>query len=114
MKTLWNMLVNALMRPLLIEVVGISGDDAMQLMLVENEEVVGTLTLKRTHESFAQGIGSRGFGWGVDGFDARALEQTLELETKLAIVVMNEVFRPFAPRGGFANLLMSIHMLGWW
>jgi hypothetical protein len=73
-KTFRNVLVNALMRPLTIEIVGISGDDAMQLMLMENEEVIGTLTLKRTHKSFAQGIGSRGLGWRFDRFDARAVE----------------------------------------
>lgn len=40
-----NMLINALMRPLLIEIVSISRDDSLQLILMKNEEVIGTLAL---------------------------------------------------------------------
>lgn len=40
-----NMLINALMRPLLIEIVSISRDDSSQLILMKNEEVIGTLAL---------------------------------------------------------------------
>jgi hypothetical protein len=77
-KALGNVLIDALMWPLFIEIVSISGDDAMQLMLVEDEEVVSTFTLKRTHKPFAQGIGSRGFRRCFDGFDARVLEQAFD------------------------------------
>lgn len=40
-----NVLVNALMRPFLIEVVSISRDDSVQLILMKNEEVIGTFAL---------------------------------------------------------------------
>ena len=45
MKALRNVLVNALMRPLLIEVVGVSGDDAVELVSVEDEEIISTLAV---------------------------------------------------------------------
>ena len=50
------MLVNALMRTLLIEVISISRDDAVQLMLMKNEEVIGTFSFKRAYNSFAVGV----------------------------------------------------------
>jgi hypothetical protein len=46
MKAFRNVLIDALMRSLFVEIVGISGDDALQLVLVEDEEVVSTLPLK--------------------------------------------------------------------
>ena len=41
-----NMLINALMRSLFIEIVGISRDDSVKLILMKNEEVIGTFSLK--------------------------------------------------------------------
>ena len=43
MNSLRDMLVNALMRSLLIEVDSVSRDDAVQLVSVEDEKVIGTL-----------------------------------------------------------------------
>lgn len=71
----------------------------MQLMGMNDEEVVCAFSFKRAHKTFAQSIGSRRFGWRLDGFDAGVLEQALEFATELAIVVMNEIFWPFSPRG---------------
>ena len=41
-----NLLINALMRPLLIEVISISRDDSVQLIRMKNEEVIGTFSFK--------------------------------------------------------------------
>ena len=55
-----NPLIDALMGTILIVVVSKSPNDPPQLLLVEDEEMVTTLSFQRAHKSFLDGIGSRG------------------------------------------------------
>lgn len=105
MKAFRNMLVDALMGSLSIEIVSISRDNSMQLMGMKDEEIVCAFSFKRAHKTFTQGIGSGSPGRCVFGFDTGVLEQVLELVAKLTIVIMNEISGTLTPGRGFPNLL---------
>ena len=72
---------------------------------MEDEEVIGTFSLERTHKSFTNGIGFGSTVRRIQRFDARVLDQTLELAAKLAIIIVYEIFWPFTPGCCFAKLL---------
>ena len=83
------MLINALMRSQLVEVVCVSRDDSVQLVRVENKKIVCAFAFQAADKSFTDGISSGCFGWRFDGFDTRVFENVLELAAKFAVIVMN-------------------------
>jgi hypothetical protein len=56
----WDLLCEALMRPSSIEVLDIGMQDTMQLLLLEDEKVIETLSTHATQKPFTDRIGTRG------------------------------------------------------
>ena len=54
------MLLNALMRPGSVEVVRIRVEHAVELLLMEDEQMIEALTPDTSQEPLTDGIGSRG------------------------------------------------------
>ena len=60
MEVVRNTLLDALMRPRAVVVVGVSFDDVVQLPAMEDERVVKALSLEASYGAFADGIGLGG------------------------------------------------------
>ena len=86
-----NLLVNPLMWPCPIEIHNIGTQDTMQLLLVEDQHMVKTLSSDTSQESFTDGIGS----WSVircfEYLDATCYCHSSETVAKLAIIIANEI-----------------------
>jgi hypothetical protein len=86
-----NLLVNPLMWPCPIEIHNIDTQDTMQLLLVEDQHMVKTLSSDTAQESFTDCIGL----WGVirrfEYLDATCYCHASETVAKLAIMIANEI-----------------------
>ena len=60
MEVVRHTLLDALMRPRAVVVVGVSFDDVVQLPAMEDERVVKALSLEASYGAFADGIGLGG------------------------------------------------------
>jgi hypothetical protein len=102
-KLCWDLLCDALMWPSSIEILGIGMKEPIQLLLLENEQVIETFTSHTPHKPLTDGIRS----WGVvrcsENLDATRVCNSSEASTKLAIVITDEVLRPHAVGGSFAQ-----------
>jgi hypothetical protein len=56
---IWDLLSDALMRSGLIEVLDIGAQDAMKLLLLQDEQVIETLATHAAQKTFTDGIGAR-------------------------------------------------------
>jgi hypothetical protein len=54
----WDVLFDALMRPDLVEVLDIGTKDTMQLLLLQDEQVIETLSPHTAQKPFTDGIGA--------------------------------------------------------
>ena len=93
------------LRPGLIEVLGIGTQDTMQLLLVQDEQVIQTLSPHTSQKALTDGIGS----WRVircfQDFDATGDGYSSETGSEFAIVITNEIFRRLPIGGCFSQLL---------
>src|SRR5215472_18579871 len=93
------------MRSSLIEVLDISTQDTLQLLLLQDQQVIETLSPHTAQKAFTDRIGP----WGVVGrfevLDATGFGNPSEGYAKLAIVIPDEVFRSHTIGGGLPQLL---------
>ena len=83
------------------------GDEAMQLVAVENKHMVQTFPFTAANEALAVGVGLGGLEWCPQLLDAAAGSNGRETPAVLAVPIANEVLGRFAPGRGFAQLLGS-------
>jgi hypothetical protein len=83
-----------------IVVLNICGKYAVELLLMQDDQVVETLTPYTSEKSFTDGIRSRGVTRSFKNFNVTRLRNSREAHTKLAIIMMDEVLRPLAIGGG--------------
>ena len=92
----WNLLLDALMRSGSIEVLDIGMQDTMQLLLLEDEQVIETLSTHAAQKPFTDRIGS----WCVvrcsEHIDAAGCGHACGRGTKFVITVVNEIVRRLA------------------
>ena len=102
---MWNLLPDSLMWSGLIEVLDIRMKDTLQLFLLEDEQVIETLSPHAAQEALTDRIGT----WGVircfQDRDVTRLSNPREGHAKLAIVITDEVLRTHAIGGGLPQLL---------
>ena len=91
------------MRSSLVEVGHIGIEDAVELLLMQDEQMIEALTPHTAQETLTDGIGSRGAIRGFEYLDATCLRNPSEANAKLAIVITDEVLRSHAIGGGFSN-----------
>ena len=100
-----NLLLDALMRPGSVEVVHICIEHAVELPLMQDQQVIEALTPDTAQEALTDGIGTRGIIRSLEKLDATGLGNPREGHSKLAIIITNEVPRSRAISGSLAQLL---------
>ncbi len=102
---LWDLLLDALMWPDSIEVLNVGGEHAVELLLMQDEQVIETLASRTSEKPFTDGILSRGVRRGFENLNGTRLRNSREAHPKLAIIITDEVLRPLAIGGGLPELL---------
>ncbi len=97
----WDVLFDALMRSDLIEVLDIGIKDTMQLLLLEDEQVIETLSPHTPQKAFTDGISP----WCVircfQDLDAAGCCYARETGSKLAVTITNQILRPLSKGSRF-------------
>ena len=101
----WNLLPNALMRSCLVEVGHIRIEHAVELPLMQDQQVVQTFLPHTAQEAFADRIGSWRMIRCFEYLDATCCRHTSKARPKFAIVITNQILRRLPIRGGFSQLL---------
>ena len=90
------LLRNPLMGSCLIEVDHIRIEHALELLLMQDEQMIEAFTSYTPQEAFTDGIGSRGVIRRFENLDSTRSRNTGEVHPKLAIVLPKKVFEsPF-------------------
>jgi hypothetical protein len=76
-----------------VEIVHIRVEHAVELFLMQDEQMIKALTSHTAQEPLTVGIGSRGVIRGLEKLDMTCSSQPRETHSKLAIVITDEVFR---------------------
>ena len=100
-----NLLPDPLMRPGLVEVMDICVEYTLELLLMQDEQVIETLTPHTAQKPFTDGIRSWSLIRCFENLDPTRLCNPSEARPKLAIVLPKKVFRPLSIRRGFPKLL---------
>ena len=100
-----DVLPNPLMRPCLVEVDHISVEHAMELLLMQNQQVIQAFLPHTTLEAVADGVGSWRVIGGFEQLDATGRRHMSEARPKFGIVIPNQVLGRMPIRGGFSQLL---------
>ena len=106
------MLLDALMRPCSVEVVHIGVEHALELLLMQDEQMIEALTPYTAEEALTDGIRARGVIWRFEHLNVTRIGNPSEAHTKLAVVITDEVLRPHTKGGGFPKLLCSPSVSG--
>ncbi len=104
-KLFWKLLSDALMRPGSIEVLDIGMQDTMQLLLLEDEQVIKTLSPHTAQKPFADGIGAFRMVRRGEHLDAAGCGHASETGSKLVITITNEIVRRSSIRSRLSQLL---------
>jgi hypothetical protein len=90
-----------------LRVAYISVEYPLKLLLMQDGQMIETLTPYTAKEPLTDGIRAWGVIRSFGNFNATRLHNTSEAHPKLALVIMDKVLRPHTKGGGFANLLRS-------
>ena len=93
------------MGPGSVEVVQIRVEHALELLLIQDEQMIEALTSHTAKESLTDGIGARSVKRSFENLDATGLGNPREGHPKLAIVITDKILRPHTKGGGFPKLL---------
>jgi hypothetical protein len=88
------------MRPGLVEVLGIGVEYAVELLLMEDEQMVEAFTPHTPEKPFTDGIGSRSVIRCGENLDVTRLGNPCETHPELAIMITDEILRPLSKGGG--------------
>src|SRR5215831_13846454 len=95
------------MRSCLVEVVHIHLEHAVELLLMQDEKMIETLTPYTAKEPLTDGIRAWGVIRSFKNLNVTRLRNPSEAHPKLAVVITNEVLRPHTKGGGDPSLLSS-------
>ena len=98
---LWSLLLDALMRPGSVEAVPIRVEHALELLLMQDEQMIEALTPYTAEEPLTDGIRARDVIRSFKNLNVTRLRNPSEAHPKLAIVITDEVLRPHTKGGGF-------------
>src|SRR5262245_23519315 len=94
------------MRPLIVEIADIFGQDFLQMALIEDEHVVPALGSDGSHPALRYGVGSRRSEWRANLGNTNFAHPTMECGAVTAVAVMNEKsWRIAIPSTAFDHLL---------
>jgi hypothetical protein len=98
-----NLLLDALMRSSSVEVVHICVEHALELLLMEDEQMIEALTSHAAEEALTDGIGPRGVIRCFENLNVTRSSKPLETHPKFAIVITDEVLRSRPIGCGFSK-----------
>ena len=103
----WDLLLDALMWPGLIEVLHIGMEDTVQLLLLEDEQVIETFSTDTAQKPLTDRIGSWCMGKRGDHLDAAGCGHARETGSKLVITITHEIVRrlPIVIRSSHYNVI---------
>jgi hypothetical protein len=87
----WNLLRDALMRSCLVEVLYILIEDALELLLVKDQQVVEAFLPHTPQEAFADSIGSWCVKGGFENLNSTRCRHASKAKPKFAIVITNQI-----------------------
>ena len=85
----------------LIEVLDIGTQDTMKLLLLQDEQVIETLSTHTAHKPFTDRIDSRRLVGRFQYLDAAGCGHARETGSKLGITITDEILRTLTIGGGF-------------
>ena len=100
------------MGPGSVEVVHIRVEHAVELLLMQDQQMIETLTPYTAEEPLTDGIRARGVIRSFENLNVTRLRNPSEAHTKLAVVITDEVLRPHTKGGGFPELLCGPSISG--
>src|SRR5260221_8730901 len=100
------------MRPGSVEAVPIRVEHALELLLMQDEQMIEALTPYTAEEPLTDGIRARGVIRSFKNLHVTRLRNPSEAHPKLAVVITDEVLRPHIKGGGFPKLLCSPSVSG--
>ncbi len=102
---LWDLLLDALMRPCLVKVHHIRLKDTLKLLLLQDQQMVQAFLSDAPQEALADGIGLWGMNRRFEDLDRARFRYPSKARPELAIVITNQVLRCEPIRGRFSQLL---------
>jgi hypothetical protein len=102
---LWNLLPDALMRSCLVEVRHIGIEDTLELLLLQDEQVIQTLSPHTAQKALTDGIGAFRVIRCFQYLDAAGCCHARETRSKLTVTITNEILRPLSIGSRFPQLL---------
>jgi hypothetical protein len=85
------MLLDALMRPCVVEVGHIRMEHALELLLLQDQQMVETFLPYAPQEPFTDGIRSWGMNWRFEQLDATGRRHPHKRASKFAIVISYQI-----------------------
>ena len=102
-----DLLLNTLMRSCPVEVRHIRIEHALELLLVENEQVIKAFLPHTPQKAFANRIGSGSVIRCFKNLDGTRGRHTSETGAKFAIIITNQILRYLPIWRGFSKLLRN-------
>ncbi len=93
------------MRSCLVEVGHIGIEHALELLLLQDQQVVQALLSYTPQETLTDGIGSGSVNWRFEKLDATGLRHSAETGSKLAVVITDQILGCLPIGGGFPEML---------
>src|SRR5215470_12182109 len=81
-----DLLLDPLMRPGPVEVVYVCMEDALELLLLQDEQMIETFATHTAQKPFTDGVGTRGVIGRFEYLDATRLGNPSKVHTKFAII----------------------------
>ena len=100
-----SLLAKSLVRARGVVVARVLGDDALEVPVIEHQQVVEALTAQRAEEALADGVHVRRAHGGADHSDARGPGERIEVGPELVVAIANQEPQRGAERGRVAKLL---------
>jgi hypothetical protein len=102
---LWDLLLDALMWSDSIEVLHVGGEHAVELLLMQDEQVIDTLAPHTSQKTLTDGKRARSEIRSFENLYVTRLRNQSEARSKLVVVITDEVLRRHTIGGGFHELL---------
>ena len=99
------MLVNSLMRSSVIEVPHVCFEETVELLFMKDEEVIQAFSPHAPQKAFADGIRSWSSVRRSKYFDATRCCHPCKTLPEFAVIISNQIARPFPIRSCFSQLL---------
>jgi hypothetical protein len=101
----WGFAAASLDGASVIEVHRIRLEHAEEVLFMQNQQMIETLTSYASQETFTESVGSRGMKWCPQELDSCPAHHAGKARTELAVVVTDQEPRRLPIRCGFSELL---------